>query len=98
VELRYAPNLSHKFRNGASTQPRCSNDHKNNKNNKKKSNESKMRSHNAMKEQEAENAGWEATRGAVYGAVKWGAVTAALGGAGHALSPIYRGLTIQFKV
>jgi hypothetical protein len=55
-------------------------------------------SHNAMKDEEAVDAGWEATRGAIYGAIKWGAVTAALGGVGHAISPLYRGLTIQFKV
>jgi hypothetical protein len=29
---------------------------------------------------------------------KWGLVAATLGGAGYAISPIYRGLTIQFKV
>lgn len=57
-----------------------------------------MKSHNAMKDAEAVDAGWEATRGAIYGALKWGAVTAALGGLGHAVSPVYRGLTIQFKV
>lgn len=57
-----------------------------------------MKSHNAMRDEEAVDASWEAARGAVYGAIKWGAVTAALGGMGYALSPIYRGLTIQFKV
>ncbi|KAH8908871.1 hypothetical protein BR93DRAFT_976970 [Coniochaeta sp. PMI_546] len=57
-----------------------------------------MKSHNAMRDEEAVDASWEATRGAVYGAIKWGAVTAALGGVGYALSPLYRGLTIQFKV
>jgi hypothetical protein len=29
---------------------------------------------------------------------KWGIVAAALGGAGFYISPIYRGLTVQFKV
>lgn len=57
-----------------------------------------MRSHNAMKDEEAVNASWAAGRGAAYGALKWGAVMGVLGGAGYALSPIYRGLTIQFKV
>lgn len=57
-----------------------------------------MKTHNAMRDEEAVDAGWEATRGALYGAVKWGAVTAVLGGIGYAVSPIYRGLTIQFKV
>ncbi|KAJ9161220.1 hypothetical protein NKR19_g2471 [Coniochaeta hoffmannii] len=57
-----------------------------------------MKSHNAMKDAEAVDAGWEATRGAIYGAIKWGAVTAVLGGIGYAVSPLYRGLTVQFKV
>lgn len=57
-----------------------------------------MKSHNAMRDTEAEDAGWEATRGAVSGALRWGAVTAALGGAAYVFSPLYRGLTIQFKV
>ena len=51
-----------------------------------------------MKDAEAEDAGWEAAKGAALGAAKWGAATAALGAAGYAFSPIYRGLTIQFKV
>ena len=51
-----------------------------------------------MKDAEAVDAGWEATRGAIYGALKWGAVTAVLGGIGYAVSPLYRGLTVQFKV
>jgi hypothetical protein len=57
-----------------------------------------MKSHNAMRDEEAIDAGWEATRGAVIGAIKWGAVTAVLGGIGYAASPLYRSLTIQFKV
>lgn len=51
-----------------------------------------------MRDEEVAGAAWEATRGAVYGAVKWGAFTGLLGGIGYATSPIYRGLTIQFKV
>ncbi|KAH8768650.1 hypothetical protein F5882DRAFT_412628 [Hyaloscypha sp. PMI_1271] len=47
---------------------------------------------------EANSAAWEAGRGAVAGAAKWGAGAAILGAAGYAMSPIYRGLTIQFKV
>ena len=57
-----------------------------------------MRSHDAMKDEEAKAAAWEATKGAGYGALKYGAAFAVLGGLGYALSPIYRGLTIQFKV
>lgn len=57
-----------------------------------------MRSHDAMRDEEVAGAAWEATRGAVYGAAKWGAITGLLGGLGYFTSPIYRGLTIQFKV
>ena len=57
-----------------------------------------MRTHDVMKDEEANNAAWEATRGAIYGAAKWGAFTAVLGGIGYVASPIYRSLTIQFKV
>ncbi|KAF3770875.1 hypothetical protein M406DRAFT_354610 [Cryphonectria parasitica EP155] len=57
-----------------------------------------MRSHGAMRDDEVSGAAWEATWGAVYGAVKWGAFTGILGGIGYLTSPIYRGLTIQFKV
>lgn len=51
-----------------------------------------------MKTDEANDAAWEAGRGAVIGAAKWGAVAAVLGAAGYVWSPIYRGTTIQFKV
>ncbi|KAH6854289.1 hypothetical protein B0I37DRAFT_25934 [Chaetomium sp. MPI-CAGE-AT-0009] len=57
-----------------------------------------MRSANDTKHEEANEASWEASRGAVAGAVKWGLATAVLGGIGYAVSPVYRGLTIQFKV
>ncbi|AEO62553.1 07835718-56f3-48c9-8ece-716c96cfbe38 [Thermothielavioides terrestris] len=57
-----------------------------------------MPSINDNKHNEATDASWEATRGAVYGAVKWGVASALLGGLGYVLSPVYRGLTIQFKV
>ncbi|KAH8166711.1 hypothetical protein CIB48_g1564 [Xylaria polymorpha] len=48
--------------------------------------------------EEAKQAQMEAVRGAGSGALKWGAAAAVLGGIGYAMSPIYRGLTIQFKV
>lgn len=51
-----------------------------------------------MRDEEVQEAAWVATRGAIYGACKWGALTGVLGGIGYAMSPIYRGLTIQFKV
>ena len=57
-----------------------------------------MPSLNTSKHEEAEDASWEATRGAVSGAVKWGLASALLGGLGYLTSPMYRGLTIQFKV
>ncbi|KAI1468548.1 uncharacterized protein F4812DRAFT_458978 [Daldinia caldariorum] len=57
-----------------------------------------MRAHNALDSDDAKEAQWEAARGAAVGAVKWGAATAVLGGIGYLVSPLYRGLTIQFKV
>lgn len=57
-----------------------------------------MPSINDTKHEEAAEASWEATRGALYGAAKWGLASAVLGGVGYAVSPLYRGLTIQFKV
>ncbi|PMD28412.1 hypothetical protein NA56DRAFT_640062 [Hyaloscypha hepaticicola] len=57
-----------------------------------------MHTSGGLKNDEANSAAWEAGRGAVGGAVKWGVGTAILGAAGYAMSPIYRGLTIQFKV
>ncbi|KAF2012466.1 hypothetical protein BU24DRAFT_425119 [Aaosphaeria arxii CBS 175.79] len=50
------------------------------------------------KDQETNEAAWEASRGALSGATKWGAFFAAAGGVAYAFSPLYRGLTFQFKV
>ncbi|KAI1146824.1 hypothetical protein F4825DRAFT_176134 [Nemania diffusa] len=52
----------------------------------------------ALDTAEAKQAQMEALRGAGFGALKWGAAAAVLGGLGYSMSPIYRGLTIQFKV
>ncbi|KAI0884327.1 uncharacterized protein GGS22DRAFT_22198 [Annulohypoxylon maeteangense] len=57
-----------------------------------------MRPTNALESEDTKEAQWEAARGAAVGAVKWGAASAVLGGMGYVFSPIYRGLTIQFKV
>ncbi|KAL7625240.1 hypothetical protein AAE478_004455 [Parahypoxylon ruwenzoriense] len=57
-----------------------------------------MRSHKALESDDAKEAQGEAVRGAAVGAVKWGAATAVLGGLGYVFSPLYRGLTIQFRV
>ncbi len=57
-----------------------------------------MRSHDAMKDEEAEAAAWEAAKGAGYGALKYGALMGVLGGLAYTSWPLYRGLTIQFKV
>ncbi|KAJ4321660.1 hypothetical protein N0V84_005214 [Fusarium piperis] len=57
-----------------------------------------MRSHDAMQSDEANDAAWEAAKGAVMGAAKWGAGAAVLGAAGYVWSPLYRSMTIQFKV
>lgn len=58
----------------------------------------KMRSHDAMKNEEANQAAWEASKGGIVGAAKMGVVTAIAGAIGFAVSPLYRGTTIQFKV
>ncbi|TGJ80913.1 hypothetical protein E0Z10_g7867 [Xylaria hypoxylon] len=52
----------------------------------------------ALDNEEAKQAQMEAMRGAGWGALKFGTVSAFLSGLGFAMSPIYRGLTIQFKV
>ncbi|KAI1776285.1 hypothetical protein F4818DRAFT_440653 [Hypoxylon cercidicola] len=57
-----------------------------------------MRAHKALESEDTKEAQWEATRGAAIGAVKWGAASAVLGGIGFIFSPLYRGLTVQFKV
>ncbi|KAK8062349.1 hypothetical protein PG997_014446 [Apiospora hydei] len=57
-----------------------------------------MKPHDALNATDVHEAQWEATRGAVIGAARWGAASAVLGAAAYAFSPIYRGLTIQFKV
>ncbi|KAL2207454.1 hypothetical protein CC79DRAFT_1396954 [Sarocladium strictum] len=57
-----------------------------------------MRSHDAMKNEEANQAAWEASKGGLVGAAKMGVVTAILGAVGFGMSPLYRGTTIQFKV
>ncbi|KAI8633260.1 hypothetical protein F5Y19DRAFT_471529 [Xylariaceae sp. FL1651] len=54
--------------------------------------------HNGIESEDAKQAQLEAVRGAGYGALKWGAATAALGGLGYVMSPVYRGLTVQFKL
>ncbi|CCU77443.1 unnamed protein product [Blumeria hordei] len=51
-----------------------------------------------LRSEEANKAAWEGGKGAVAGAAKWGLSCAALGGVGYCISPIYRGLTVQFKV
>ncbi|KAF2738560.1 hypothetical protein EJ04DRAFT_509448 [Polyplosphaeria fusca] len=53
---------------------------------------------NLTKDDEANQAKWEATRGAVSGAAKYGAFAAVAGGLAYGFSPLYRGLTVQFKV
>ncbi len=56
-----------------------------------------MRPHNAMNDEEATQASREAAKGGAYGALKYGLAAAVLGGIGFYVSPVYRGLTIQFK-
>lgn len=57
-----------------------------------------MRTHDLMKSEEANDAAWEAGKGALIGAAKWGTGAAILAAAGYFWSPIYRSTTIQFKV
>ncbi|ETS79781.1 hypothetical protein PFICI_09634 [Pestalotiopsis fici W106-1] len=57
-----------------------------------------MKPTDALNSDEANEAQRQAVRGAGYGAIKWGFASAVLGGIGYAMSPVYRGLTIQFKV
>jgi hypothetical protein len=49
-------------------------------------------------EEEVNEAYSEALRGGVVGAAKWGLVAAVAAAAGFAVSPLYRGITVQFKV
>ncbi|KAF2764265.1 hypothetical protein EJ03DRAFT_33837 [Teratosphaeria nubilosa] len=51
-----------------------------------------------VEDSELETAMWTAARGAIVGAAKWGAFSAVAAGLGYAFSPVYRGLTFQFKV
>ncbi|KYK58707.1 hypothetical protein DCS_05724 [Drechmeria coniospora] len=57
-----------------------------------------IRSHDVLKGEEANDAAWEASKGALIGAAKWGAGAALLGVIGYVWSPIYKGTTVQFKV
>ncbi|KAF2652339.1 hypothetical protein K491DRAFT_695658 [Lophiostoma macrostomum CBS 122681] len=58
-----------------------------------------MRQHGSLsKDEETNKAAWVAARGAVTGAAKWGIFAAVAAGAAYAISPVYRGLTVQFKV
>lgn len=52
----------------------------------------------ALENEEAKRAQSEALRGAGRGAFTWGVSFALMGGLAYAMSPIYRKLTIQFKV
>ncbi|KAM0719268.1 hypothetical protein Q7P37_005173 [Cladosporium fusiforme] len=50
------------------------------------------------KDEEVNEAAWAAGRGAVVGAAKWGIFSAVAGLVAFQFSPVYRGLTFQFKV
>lgn len=52
----------------------------------------------ALDSEDVRRAQAEAVRGAAAGALKWGIAAAVFGGVGYVMSPVYRGLTIQFKV
>jgi len=53
---------------------------------------------NPAKTEEAEQAHREALRGAVSGGARWGLYMIAFSAAAHLFSPIYRNLTVGFKV
>lgn len=57
-----------------------------------------MRSHDVKQSEEADEASWEAAKGAAIGAAKWAAGAAFLGAIAYVWSPVYRATTIQFKV
>ncbi|KAF4779501.1 hypothetical protein HER10_EVM0004485 [Colletotrichum scovillei] len=57
-----------------------------------------MATHDKMKSAEADDAAWEATRGAFIGAARWGLGAAVVGAFAYKFSPLYKGLTIQFKI
>ncbi|EME81889.1 uncharacterized protein MYCFIDRAFT_103628, partial [Pseudocercospora fijiensis CIRAD86] len=58
-----------------------------------------VRKHGSLtRDEEINEASWVAARGAAVGAAKWGAFSILAGAAGYAFSPVYRGLTVQFKV
>jgi hypothetical protein len=54
--------------------------------------------HDPLKSGEAQNAGWEAGKGGLIGAAKWGVGAAIVGVLAHLRSPLYRRMTVQFKV
>ncbi|GAB7343655.1 hypothetical protein MBLNU457_1647t2 [Dothideomycetes sp. NU457] len=56
------------------------------------------RRHGHLDTDETNEAAWVATRGALVGAARWGIYSAIAGGAAYYFSPVYRGLTFQFKV
>ncbi|KAF2490655.1 hypothetical protein BU16DRAFT_596954 [Lophium mytilinum] len=56
------------------------------------------RTHKSLDDADAKEAGWEAARGAGVGAMKWGAFAGLCGVTAYTFSPVYRGLTVQFKV
>ncbi|GAB7322836.1 hypothetical protein MBLNU13_g05401t1 [Cladosporium sp. NU13] len=57
------------------------------------------RTHGSLtKDEEVNAAAWAAGRGAVVGASKWAIFSAVAGLVAYQFSPLYRGLTFQFKV
>ncbi|KAL5604111.1 hypothetical protein BROUX41_002100 [Berkeleyomyces rouxiae] len=50
------------------------------------------------REAEATEAAWESVYGALSGGIKWGLGAGILAIVGMKMSPVYRGLTVQFKV
>ncbi|KAL2887790.1 hypothetical protein HOO65_040127 [Ceratocystis lukuohia] len=55
-------------------------------------------SRSTEREAEATEAAWESAYGAFSGGLKWGLGAGILAAVGMKMSPVYRGLTLQFKV
>ncbi|TID16070.1 hypothetical protein E6O75_ATG09128 [Venturia nashicola] len=56
------------------------------------------RKYDLQNDAELNDASWEAGKGAMVGAATWGLYAAVLGTGAYFYSPIYRNLTVQFKV
>lgn len=54
--------------------------------------------HELATEEERNAASWQGVLGGINGAARWGFYSAVIAGAAFYFSPVYRGLTLQFKI